>query len=1000
MQGSFSEDSLNEALFQFVEEGVIVDFDEYFDFGSTCMRPDGTLYGTSGKCRQGTETSKAAPKKRGRQAGGKNVATTPPGEAAARMKAAYDKLVGIDLSKKPANVTADARKAAEDIIRFRKALSIVKDVPAHMPGRNEEIARLEKNISELKNKLVAQDTAVLKKALPSAKSKTLVSKITPENVIAKLEAANKEVGKWGDAMERLQGPSGSVRPADRAEWEKARDKYDQAAARYKLALDKRADYRRLHDDVMKRANEVGMQQMREKDPAKKAELEARYNKMVSQMKRMEAAFTKEGTDTWMAKMGISVRPSEMWGASPTKPVTPEAKPIVQSHRALEKEAEAKFKDWARAQSREEKAYQEVVVAKRDKADPAKIEELRKAYREKVKENDDAERVWREANRAAIDAANKGQTLLERESDRYSVKQLKRDAKDYLRMKNGMERKGEDNTDLAVVKAGLEARKNLIKIKKDLQDEHIVASMNRSQAAKALHNLNFGPRQIAAVRLQEMDQLQAKLQAEKDPAKRAKINDQIREVNKVRLMALSNIRQNEAKYEARKEASRLKAEAMLAKPEQAARIKKMSDDVAAASMVVAGLNKKQQDLDAAHKIALQQREAADNRLGINQQRANKYASMIANAKTPSEKQLLQEAFKKAQPSLNREANSAMDALYKADRNLSAVQKSQIRVGDQILRAQKERNEIKDNLEKIKANGTMASYKTQGARETAKDVQRQIEDARKNGKVEILGGAKPDLDLAVGAGSGAKALSSGAYGTAFRKGDATIKYGKIGSEEVNAMQRAHAAGVGPQVFKGERIQGAGENAGRFAYEFVKGTPMMDKYKTTTAPTEVREEFWKQRAKIHLNYVAHNDLHPGNVVIGRDGKMTFIDFGLARVGEKAALGEALGLNRMPGEGQGGRWAFSNDGDQQAKRWGDYYVGRNKSDAPPALKKIMDNRQKVESAMIKDGLSKEDVRYFMDGGNSFRRDPGHFERANWAKMSDQAAARYLDILYDGVLS
>jgi hypothetical protein len=69
-------------LLQYVEAGLISSIDEYFDFGSTCLRSDGTLYGTGGKCRIGTETSPASSKNQGPKTGGK----TPRGEAADPMK--------------------------------------------------------------------------------------------------------------------------------------------------------------------------------------------------------------------------------------------------------------------------------------------------------------------------------------------------------------------------------------------------------------------------------------------------------------------------------------------------------------------------------------------------------------------------------------------------------------------------------------------------------------------------------------------------------------------------------------------------------------------------------------------------------------------------------------------------------------------------------------------------------------------------------------------------
>jgi hypothetical protein len=1001
MQGSFSDDALEAALFGWMEEGVIADFSEYFDFGATCMRPDGTLYGISGgKCRKGQETDKAAPKpKRGRPKGGKNVAKTAPGEAAARMKAAYDRLVGMDLSRAGGG---DNKNLMQDLLRAQKELSIVKDVPAHMPGRKEEISRLEKKVAAAKAKLA---TAAASGKAASVPAKPQPSEITPKNVLAKLEDAKKGMGKWGDAMERLQGPSGHVAEKDKAEWNKAYDQYGKYAKDYKAALDKQADYKRLYDDVAQRANKVGQEHMREKDPGKRQILESRYNKLVGQLDRLDPAFTQEGTNTWMARLGISEVPASTYGSKSSdksesaKQRSSATKEVVLSQRALEKDVEKKLQDWNRAQLSEEKAYKNLQNAKQDQREPEKIDALRKTYKEKVAENDKAEREWRDANAKVTAAANKGQTLLTRQSDRPSVEMLKKEAKDYQRLVDGMQGRGVNNTDLAVARIGLEARKDLIKDKKQYQDERIVNSMNLSPAAKAVQRLNGNAERKAGVKLREAQKLREAIKNEKDPSKKAKLQKNLDEAVRLQLLARDEVQKNWDKYNAAKQASKQKAEAILADAKQAPRIRKLGDDLAAASLVVKDLNRKQQNLDAAFNVMLQRREAAETRLALNQQRANKYASMIANAKSPSEKQLLQDARKKAQPVLNREATSAMKAMAHAEKALAKIEKARIKVGDDILKAQKARNDAGQVLDKIKAKGTAATDRTKYARQDAASTLKSIEHARKAGKLEILGGARPDLDLDVGAGSGSKRLSAGAYGTTFRKGDATIKYGRIGQDEASAMGRAHAAGVGPQVFKGERVQGRGESDGRFAYEYVKGKPLMDMVKAGNVPMAVKEEFWKNRAKMHLIYVAHNDLHPGNAIVGRNGSVKFIDFGLARVGEKAALGEALGMNRIPGRGQGNPFNFSDDGDRQAKRWGRAFADGGDGKIPANLQRIMDNRQNVERAMIKDGFSRDQVKYFMDGGNYFRADDGHFQRANWANMSDDAAARYLNILYDGVV-
>ena len=56
-------------------------------------------------------------------------------------------------------------------------------------------------------------------------------------------------------------------------------------------------------------------------------------------------------------------------------------------------------------------------------------------------------------------------------------------------------------------------------------------------------------------------------------------------------------------------------------------------------------------------------------------------------------------------------------------------------------------------------------------------------------------------------------------------------------------------------------------------------------------------KARKKIHLSGIAHQDMHPGNLLFDlKSKKLTVIDLGMAQIDSRAALVEALGAMESP--------------------------------------------------------------------------------------------------------
>jgi hypothetical protein len=94
--GGFSEEALqlfqlaaSEQSYEFSEEGETYDF-------ARCVRPDGTAYGTSGKCRKGTEEAKAPSKD-------SSTRSRPKGAIESDIKALRQKAKGRGLEASRAN---------------------------------------------------------------------------------------------------------------------------------------------------------------------------------------------------------------------------------------------------------------------------------------------------------------------------------------------------------------------------------------------------------------------------------------------------------------------------------------------------------------------------------------------------------------------------------------------------------------------------------------------------------------------------------------------------------------------------------------------------------------------------------------------------------------------------------------------------------------------------------------------------------------------------------
>jgi hypothetical protein len=161
-----------------------------------------------------------------------------------------------------------------------------------------------------------------------------------------------------------------------------------------------------------------------------------------------------------------------------------------------------------------------------------------------------------------------------------------------------------------------------------------------------------------------------------------------------------------------------------------------------------------------------------------------------------------------------------------------------------------------------------------------------------------------------------LGSGAMGSVFEtKGPppGILKVGKIGQHEAEVLGRLKGTGVAPE-FHGASYDelpgtvGYGYGAhvkearGNLAMSKMQGRTLANSTFKDEAEREATQRAYIQARKtIHTNGVAHNDMHSSNTYVKPDGSIGLIDFGLAQVGYKYALIEAMGA------ADGNDWQFA---------------------------------------------------------------------------------------------
>ena len=332
------------------------------------------------------------------------------------------------------------------------------------------------------------------------------------------------------------------------------------------------------------------------------------------------------------------------------------------------------------------------------------------------------------------------------------------------------------------------------------------------------------------------------------------------------------------------------------------------------------------------------------------------------------------------------------------------------------------EVRKDISNIGKLGVSATGNTRWARDDAKDSDLNL------GKVVRVGDKKYD-GWKDSYGTGSKKIGEGAYGTVIRNPDGTfVKRGAVSSTEAQIMDRLGKVDLGPKLIAADingihqfmAAPGVSTRDGRIAMTGVKGEPMgtstmsFTKFNGEYAPNV----YWKAMAGIHRLGIAHNDAHPGNIMVDDKGKGRWVDLGLAQSSPKAALAEALGAfkgptgkggsNTMPSENSSLR-AAPDQGNWQTRRWlasGIKALERSENDPAklaeyrkdmPVLAKIVDNKNRVNEVLkTKYKLDDKDIETLYT--TSIRSPISSYNKGVWGKLTDSQAQDLINQMYEGV--
>jgi hypothetical protein len=242
-----------------------------------------------------------------------------------------------------------------------------------------------------------------------------------------------------------------------------------------------------------------------------------------------------------------------------------------------------------------------------------------------------------------------------------------------------------------------------------------------------------------------------------------------------------------------------------------------------------------------------------------------------------------------------------------------------------------------------------------------------------------------------------LGGGAMGKVWNKKGpppGVLKQGKLGQYEAEALGVLKGTGVAPD-FHGVKYSsdfpktvksGLGghvkEVQGNLAMSKMEGETLSSllKYESPPEREKMQRAYFVARKTIHQLGVAHNDMHGKNALLKPDGSVGLVDFGLAQVGFKYALIEAMG--------------FAN-GDWQAgllHLYGDKFDKKSQT-----YKTLLSNREKAVKYM------QQNFGFYWDGYNSkipkeIRTPDSKINNSPLANLTDTEIQKVLSILYEGI--
>jgi len=211
---------------------------------------------------------------------------------------------------------------------------------------------------------------------------------------------------------------------------------------------------------------------------------------------------------------------------------------------------------------------------------------------------------------------------------------------------------------------------------------------------------------------------------------------------------------------------------------------------------------------------------------------------------------------------------------------------------------------------------------------------------------------------------------------------IKKGEVGENEAAALKKLERTGVAPKLLGNTGVKDAKEvemqlgghvNAGKGMIQMseASGKPSWPYGERPEVAAARLDSLMEARAKMHMAGVAHNDMHPGNVFYDPATKKSqIVDFGLAQIGPKFALAEALGTNR--------------DEDYQSQ---DHFENTGGLKASSRYQRFEANREKLLKKLKYENRDAPGIRNRME------------DQPEWLQnMSDAQAEKYVKELYDGV--